>query len=123
VGSNDDHCESPGRPTHVTRQAGSGNPGAVPVLLRSTPRRHAASGAWGEQAYPDGRIAGAGKLALDVGRLAADAGYGPVSLARLEFLLLKELAEHGVRLAPRARLLAAACGFDFDYQLTARLPQ
>jgi len=106
----------------------------------------------GEQACPDGPVTGAGKLTLDVGRLAADAGYGPVPLTRLEFLLLKELAEHDGRLVPRARLLAVVWGFDFDpgsnvvdacvrrvrsklgfgliktvrgegYQLTARLPQ
>ena len=56
----------------------------------------------------------AGQLALDAGRLAADAGFGPVPLTRLEFLLLKELAEHGGRLVPRSRLLAAVWGFDFD---------
>ncbi len=67
-----------------------------------------------EQACLDGRDTGAGKLALDTSRLAADAGYGPVPLTRLEFLLLKELAEHGGRLVPRARLLASVWGFDFD---------
>jgi len=80
----------------------------------STPRPRAASSAWAEQACLDGRVTGAGKLALDTSRLAADAGYGPVPLTRLEFLLLKELAEHGGRLVPRARLLASVWGFDFD---------
>ena len=36
----------------------------------------------------------AGDVTLDVGRLVADIGNGPVPLTRLEFLLLRELAEH-----------------------------
>ena len=36
----------------------------------------------------------AGHVTLDVGRLVADIGQGPVPLTRLEFLLLRELAEH-----------------------------
>jgi DNA-binding response OmpR family regulator len=54
------------------------------------------------------------KLALDTGRLEADAGHGPVPLTRLEFLLLKELASHAERPVPRSALLAAVWGFDFD---------
>ncbi|MFY9651977.1 response regulator transcription factor, partial [Trebonia sp.] len=39
-------------------------------------------------------IVRAGSLTLDVGRLVADIGAGAVPLTRLEFLLLRELAEH-----------------------------
>ena len=69
-------------------------------------------------AVPGGGMAlapcGTGKLALDTGRLEADAGHGPVPLTRLEFLLLKELASHAERPVPRAALLAAVWGLDFD---------
>ena len=69
-------------------------------------------------AVPGGGMAlapcGTGKLALDTGRLEADAGHGPVPLTRLEFLLLKELASHAERPVPRAVLLAAVWGLDFD---------
>jgi len=57
---------------------------------------------------------GPGKLVLDSGRLAADAGYGPVPLTRLEYLLLKELASRAGTPVPRAALLAAVWGFEFD---------
>ena len=85
-------------------------------------------------AVPGGGMAlapcGTGKLALDTGRLEADAGHGPVPLTRLEFLLLKELASHAERPVPRAALLAAVWGLGFGliktvrgkgYQLTAGL--
>src|SRR6204780_3486680 len=36
----------------------------------------------------------AGAVTLDVAKLVADIGEGPVHLTRLEFLLLRELAEH-----------------------------
>ena len=68
----------------------------------------------GAETRPDGQVIRAGKLALDTGRLAADAGYGPVPLTRLEFLLLKELASHAGRPVPRAAILAAVWGLDFD---------
>jgi DNA-binding response OmpR family regulator len=60
-----------------------------------------------------GPVIQAGTLALDTGRLEADAGCGPVPLTRLEFLLLKELASHGGRPVPRATLLANVWGLDF----------
>ena len=55
---------------------------------------------------------GRAALALDTGRLAADAGGGPVPLTRLEFLLLRELASHAGRPVPKKVLLAAVWGYD-----------
>jgi len=55
-----------------------------------------------------------GKLRLDLGRLAADTGHGPVPLTRLEFLLLRELAEHAGQPVPKSNLLAAVWGYEFD---------
>ena len=56
----------------------------------------------------------AGELVLDVGRLQADTGVGPVPLTRLEFLLLKELMEHAGQSVPKGQLLASVWGLDFD---------
>jgi DNA-binding response OmpR family regulator len=56
----------------------------------------------------------AGDVTLDVGRLVADIGHGPVPLTRLEFLLLRELAEHVGQSVPKGRLLASVWGYDFD---------
>jgi two-component system, OmpR family, response regulator len=56
----------------------------------------------------------AGDLTLDTGRLSADTGHGPVPLTRLEFLLLRELAEHVGEAVPKGELLATVWGFDFD---------
>lgn len=56
----------------------------------------------------------AGQLVLDTGRLAADGGAGPVPLTRLEFLLLRELAEHVGESVPKEQLLASVWGYDFD---------
>jgi DNA-binding response OmpR family regulator len=56
----------------------------------------------------------AGDVTLDVGRLVADIGHGPVPLTRLEFLLLRELAEHLGHSVPKGRLLATVWGYDFD---------
>ncbi len=56
----------------------------------------------------------AGSLTLDVARLVADIGQGPVPLTRLEFLLLRELAEHLGQSVPKGRLLASVWGYDFD---------
>jgi len=61
-----------------------------------------------------GAVIRAGRLALDTGRMEADAGRGPVHLTRLEFLLLKELLSHLGRAVPRRALLAAVWGLDFD---------
>jgi two-component system, OmpR family, response regulator len=56
----------------------------------------------------------AGDLTLDVGRLQADIGHGPVALTRLEFLLLRELMEHAGQSVGKGRLLATVWGYDFD---------
>jgi DNA-binding response OmpR family regulator len=66
--------------------------------------------------HPDGagELLRAGNLTLDVARLVADIGQGPVPLTRLEFLLLRELAEHVGQAVPKDRLLASVWGYDFD---------
>lgn len=56
----------------------------------------------------------AGELSLDVGRLQANVGHGPVALTRLEFLLLKELMGHAGHSVPKEQLLASIWGYDFD---------
>jgi DNA-binding response OmpR family regulator len=61
-----------------------------------------------------GEMVRTGRLTLDVGRLVADIGAGPVPLTRLEFLLLRELAEHAGQSVPKGQLLATVWGYDFD---------
>jgi DNA-binding response OmpR family regulator len=61
-----------------------------------------------------GEVIKAGGLALDVAHLSADAGRGPVPLTRLEFMLLRELAEHVGQPVPKGSLLASVWGCDFD---------
>ncbi|MGO8959682.1 MAG: response regulator transcription factor [Streptosporangiaceae bacterium] len=56
----------------------------------------------------------AGQLVLDLGRLQADAGLGPIPLTRLEVLLLRELMEHVGESVPKGSLLASVWGIDFD---------
>jgi DNA-binding response OmpR family regulator len=63
---------------------------------------------------PHGEIIRVGQLSLDLGRLAADAGHGPVPLTRLEFLLLRELAEHPGQPVSKGNLLATVWGYDFN---------
>jgi DNA-binding response OmpR family regulator len=65
-------------------------------------------------AHPHGEVIKAGDVTLDVGRLVADVGQGPVPLTRLEFLLLRELAEHVGESVPKGTLLATVWGYDFD---------
>lgn len=65
-------------------------------------------------AHPHGEVIRAGHVTLDVGRLVADIGHGPVPLTRLEFLLLRELAEHVGQSVPKGTLLATVWGYDFD---------
>jgi two-component system, OmpR family, response regulator len=69
-------------------------------------------------AHPNGHqhaeVIRAGDVTLDVGRLVADIGNGPVPLTRLEFLLLRELAEHVGQSVPKGKLLATVWGYDFD---------
>jgi DNA-binding response OmpR family regulator len=61
-----------------------------------------------------GEVLRAGDLVLDVGRLQADIGTGPVALTRLEFLLLRELIEHAGHSVRKDQLLASIWGYDFD---------
>jgi len=65
-------------------------------------------------AHPHAEMIRAGDVTLDVGRLVADIGHGPVPLTRLEFLLLRELAEHVGQSVPKGKLLATVWGYDFD---------
>jgi DNA-binding response OmpR family regulator len=72
-------------------------------------------GGWGVGGHERvGEIVRSGGLTLDVGRLVADIGDGPVPLTRLEFLLLRELAEHAGQSVPKGQLLATVWGYDFD---------
>jgi DNA-binding response OmpR family regulator len=66
------------------------------------------------EAHLHGEVIRAGQLSLDLGRLAADTGHGPVPLTRLEFLLLRELAEHAGQPVPKSKLLRTIWGYDFD---------
>lgn len=66
----------------------------------------------GEQLAAD--IIRAGRLSLDLGRMQADAGLGPVPLTRLEVLLLRELMEHAGESVSKGTLLASVWGIDFD---------
>jgi DNA-binding response OmpR family regulator len=75
--------------------------------------------AWGririrEQAHPHGEVITVGQLSLDLGRLTADTGHGPVPLTRLEFLVLRELAEHAGQPVPKSELLSTVWGYEFD---------
>jgi two-component system OmpR family response regulator len=82
------------------------------VRVRVRPR-----GAAGDNGHDrTGEIVRAGRLTQDVGRLVADIGTGPVpiSATRLEFLLLRELAEHAGQSVPKGQLLATVWGYDFD---------
>ncbi|HSR83678.1 MAG TPA: response regulator transcription factor [Streptosporangiaceae bacterium] len=56
----------------------------------------------------------AGNLVLDLGRMQADAGLGPVPLTRLEVMLLRELMEHIGQSVPKDTLLASVWGLDFN---------
>jgi DNA-binding response OmpR family regulator len=72
----------------------------VRVQLRDGPRMH--------------EVLKTGHLVLDLGRLQADSGVGPVPLTRLEVLLLRELMEHPGRSVPKDELLTTVWGMDFD---------
>jgi DNA-binding response OmpR family regulator len=60
---------------------------------------------------PPYHVLRSGELRLDVGRMQADAGHGPIALTRLEFLLLRELMEHADQAVPKDRLLASVWGY------------
>lgn len=83
----------------------------IRVRLREDAHLHGDALRPGEAA---GEVIRAGHLTLDVARLVADIGQGPVPLTRLEFLLLRELAEHFGQSVPKGRLLASVWGYDFD---------
>ena len=67
-----------------------------------------------DDAHPLSEVLRAGDLVLDVGRLEANIGNGPVALTRLEFLLLRELMEHAGQSVGKGQLLASVWGYDFD---------
>ena len=67
-----------------------------------------------EETHHSGEVLKAGELLLDVGRLEANIGHGPVALTRLEFLLLRELMEHPGQSVGKGQLLATVWGYDFD---------
>jgi DNA-binding response OmpR family regulator len=64
--------------------------------------------------HAHGEIIRTGHVTLDVAKLVADIGQGPVPLTRLEFLLLRELAEHAGHSVSKGSLLASVWGYDFD---------
>jgi DNA-binding response OmpR family regulator len=86
----------------------------VRVRLRGEAHPHAEARAVSGDAHPHVEVIRAGDVMLDVGRLVADIGHGPVPLTRLEFLLLRELAEHVGQSVPKGELLATVWGYDFD---------
>jgi len=64
--------------------------------------------------HQPGDLIRAGHLLLDLGRMQADAGVGPVPLTRLEVMLLRELMEHTGEYVAKGALLAAVWGLDFN---------
>ncbi len=64
--------------------------------------------------HQPGDLIRAGHLVLDLGRMQADAGVGPVPLTRLEVMLLRELMEHTGESVPKDTLLASVWGLDFN---------
>jgi two-component system OmpR family response regulator len=102
------HAEQLHAEQHNTVQHNTGGTQAEPRPLmppltapRSTSHAH-------------GEVIRAGHVTLDVARLVADIGHGPVPLTRLEFLLLRELAEHVGHSVSKGSLLASVWGYDFD---------
>jgi DNA-binding response OmpR family regulator len=67
-----------------------------------------------EEAHLVNEVLKSGDLVLDVGRLEANIGQGPVALTRLEFMLLRELMEHPGQSVGKGQLLATVWGYDFD---------
>jgi DNA-binding response OmpR family regulator len=66
------------------------------------------------EAHSLNEVLKSGVLVLDVGRLEANIGSGPIALTRLEFLLLRELMEHAGQSVGKGQLLASVWGYDFD---------
>jgi DNA-binding response OmpR family regulator len=94
--------------------AAPGGTGSPQELSPSAPSVQGAQGSAGGDPHPHTEVIRAGDVTLDVGRLVADIGHGPVPLTRLEFLLLRELAEHVGQSVPKGNLLATVWGYDFD---------
>ncbi|HZZ55832.1 MAG TPA: response regulator transcription factor [Trebonia sp.] len=106
------HAEAAARgAAHTTAGNGTAEPGGTGGPQAPHPT---ALGAAGGDAHPHVEMIRAGDVTLDVGRLVADIGHGPVPLTRLEFLLLRELAEHVGQSVPKGTLLATVWGYDFD---------
>jgi two-component system OmpR family response regulator len=101
---------------HAEAAAGNGTaePGGPQAPQPGAPSARGAQGSAGGDAHPHAEVILAGDVTLDVGRLVADIGNGPVPLTRLEFLLLRELAEHVGQSVPKGELLATVWGYDFD---------
>jgi DNA-binding response OmpR family regulator len=100
--------------TEGTWTTGTAEPSATgEQALPSGPRTPPSSGPRSDS-HPRSEVIRAGDVTLDVGRLVADIGHGPVPLTRLEFLLLRELAEHVGQSVPKGKLLATVWGYDFD---------
>jgi two-component system OmpR family response regulator len=93
---------------------GTAEPGGTGGPQPPHPSAPSAQGSAGADAHPHAEMIRAGDVTLDVGRLVADIGHGPVPLTRLEFLLLRELAEHVGQSVPKGELLATVWGYDFD---------
>jgi DNA-binding response OmpR family regulator len=64
--------------------------------------------------HQPGDLIRAGHLVLDLGRMQADAGFGPVPVTRLEVMLLRELMEHMGESVGKDNLLASVWGLDFN---------
>jgi two-component system OmpR family response regulator len=93
-----------GEPYHDTGARRHPEPGPLmPPLTAPKPVGHAS-----------GEVIRAGHVTLDVAKLVADIGHGPVPLTRLEFLLLRELADHAGHSVSKGSLLASVWGYDFD---------
>jgi DNA-binding response OmpR family regulator len=105
------HAEAAARTAARNGTAEPGGPQAPQPGALGAP---GAQGSAGGDAHPHAETIRAGDVTLDVGRLVADIGNGPVPLTRLEFLLLRELAEHVGQSVPKGTLLATVWGYDFD---------
>lgn len=68
----------------------------------------------GQHDHQMNEVVRVGRLVLDLGRLQADSGMGPIALTRLEVMLLRELMEHAGSSVPKDQLLATVWGIDFD---------
>jgi two-component system, OmpR family, response regulator len=89
----------------------------IRVQLRDEHQATADERRAGERAadeHPAGDVIRAGHLTLDLGRMQADAGLGPIPLTRLEVLLLRELMDHTGESVTKGSLLASVWGIDFD---------